>query len=137
MAEQLANETTVVLLYPAIKNQALVRRVFSLLTIDDDDLPTVRHIRVNGPKVAKFKMTADLTLANIRDFVRQVQAGQVRPYVRSQPTKQHHKHFDRLVGSNFRDFWFDQRRSTCVLFFQNYVKCRECKEVGCPHPGVH
>lgn len=98
------SEVSVYYLYPHDHNQALVRKVESLLGTEHDAYPCVRYVKVEKQKLKKFRMRGNISLGRIKRFLTRIKQGLHAPYLLSQQTKKHHKTF-KVRLSNLETGW--------------------------------
>jgi protein disulfide isomerase len=122
---------------PELKNQFFVtladyaeeigRDLVKRLGLVKADLPAIVVFETTGA-MRKFKMDAEKTVENIKEFVQGFLEGEIKHYKISQPVPENHYEGNVriVVGNNFEEIVYDEENDVLINFFT--PECHECDE---------
>ena len=90
----------------------------------ESDKPIVAALTKDG----KFPMNKEFSVENLKQFVEDVQAGNVEPYMKSEPIPTEQGNLKVLVAKNFKEIVTDSDKDALVEFYAPW--CGHCKSLA-------
>ncbi|XP_078273686.1 protein disulfide-isomerase A2-like [Rhinoraja longicauda] len=103
--------------------------VLDYFSVKREDAPTIRLIDIIGKKKYKFPLD-EITASNVQSFCQRGLDGHLQPYLKSKdiPDDWDKNPVKVLVGKNFEEVAFDERKNVFVEFYAPW--CGHCKELS-------
>jgi protein disulfide isomerase family A protein 3 len=87
-----------------------------------------KYVLARGPKDEKYVLTEDFSFEALEDFARKVVAGDLEPYLKSEPIPEQTEGVQIVVAKNFDEIVGDETKDVLIEFYAPW--CGHCKSLA-------